>query len=186
MISSPSDNEDIDFEPEDEMGDIGALKAKMKKLRDELAETKKERSEYLDGWQRCKAEMVNTRRATAESSQRTAALAREAFIAELIPAIDSFDMAVGADGWQKVDAAWRSGVESIRSQIAAVLQSHGIETFAKEGDIFDPTLHEAIQEIEGKGEPGTVARVLRSGYRAGERLLRPAHVAIVTKNTDNT
>ena len=109
MISPPSDNEvdpseaEVNFEPEDELGDVGALKAKMQKLRDELAEVKKERSEYLDGWQRAKADLINTKRDSAQSSQRTASIAREAFITELIPAIDSFDMAMTSDTWQKVD-----------------------------------------------------------------------------------
>src|SRR3989344_4270616 len=71
MISPPSDNEspDIDFEHEDELGSVGALKAKMQKLRDELAEAKKERGEYLDGWQRAKADLVNAKRDFAQASQ---------------------------------------------------------------------------------------------------------------------
>lgn len=178
MISSPSDTEDIDFEPEDELGGIGALKAKLQKLRDELAQAKKERSEYLDGWQRAKADVVNVRREAAQSSQRAASLAREAFISELIPALDSFDMAMAGDGWKNVDSAWRSGVESINGQISSVLQSHGVESFGKAGEAFDAMRHEAIQEVEGKN-PGTVAAVLRRGYRIGDRILRPAHVAII-------
>ena len=185
MTVSRSDSE-IDFESEDELGTIGAVKAKMQKLRDELAEVKKERTEYLDGWQRAKADLVNTKRESAHVSQRSSTMAREAFISELIPAIDSFDMAMAGDGWQKVDPAWRSGVESIRSQITAVLQSHGVETFGAVGEIFDPTQHESIQEIDAKGEPGTIAKVLRSGYRTGERVLRPAHVAVIAKVPHDT
>ncbi|MFZ2555395.1 MAG: nucleotide exchange factor GrpE [Minisyncoccia bacterium] len=182
MISSPTENEDIDFEPEDELGGIGALKAKLQKLRDELAEVKKERSEYLDGWQRAKADVVNVRREATQSSQRSASLAREAFIAELIPALDSFDMAMAGEGWKKVDAAWRSGVESINAQISSVLQSHGVESFGKVGEVFDAMQHEAIQEVDGEN-PGTVAAVLRRGYRIGDRILRPAHVSIVRSSS---
>ena len=61
MISPPSENEDIDFEPEDELGSVGAIKAKMQKLRDELATAKKERQEYLDGWQRAQADRLARR-----------------------------------------------------------------------------------------------------------------------------
>ena len=46
------EREDIDFEPEDELGSVGAAKAKMQKLKDELEKVKAERHEYLDGWQR--------------------------------------------------------------------------------------------------------------------------------------
>ncbi len=176
MLSPLSDN-DIDFEPEDELGDIGALRAKMKKLRDELAEVKKERSDYLDGWQRAKADLVNTKRDFAQSSRQSASLAKESFIEELIPALDSFDMAMGSDAWNAVDAAWRKGVESIRTQILSICATNGVETFGKEGEHFNPELHEAIQEVEG-GESHVVAKVLRSGYRTEERILRPAQVAI--------
>lgn len=178
MISPPSENEDIDFEPEDELGGIGALKAKLQKLRDELEETKKERGEYLDGWQRTKADVVNIRREATQSSERAAASAREALIIELIPALDSFDMAMNGEGWKSVDPAWRNGVEGIYGQISSALQTSGVESFGKKGEPFDAMLHEAIQEVEGE-HPGTVAVVLRRGYRIGNRVLRPAHVALV-------
>lgn len=177
MIFAPSDNEDIDFEPEDELGDVGALQAKLKKLKDELAAVKKERQEYLDGWQRAKADLINAKKEAGETLQRATGIGKEIFIEELIPALDSFDLAMQGDAWQKVDAAWRSGVESIRSQILGVLAAQGIETFGKEGEKFDPMLHEAIQELDG-GDSHTVARVLRSGYRSKTRVLRPAQVAI--------
>ncbi|OGG60007.1 nucleotide exchange factor GrpE [Candidatus Kaiserbacteria bacterium RIFCSPHIGHO2_01_FULL_56_24] len=179
MISPPSDNEspDIDFEPEDELGSVGALKAKMQKLRDELAEAKKERGEYLDGWQRAKADLVNAKRDFAQASQRSASMAKEAFLEEMIPALDSFDMAMLSDAWQNVDPAWRKGVESIRTQILGILAANGVETFGKEGEEFDPMLYEAIQEADG-GVPHTVAKVLRSGYRTNDRILRPSQVTI--------
>jgi molecular chaperone GrpE len=177
MIFAPSDDADIDFEPEDELGDIGALQAKMKKLKEELAAVKKERQEYLDGWQRAKADLINAKKDAGEALHRATGAGKEYFIEELIPALDSFDMAMRGEAWQKVDAAWRSGVESIRSQILGVLAAHGIETFGKEGEGFDPMLHEAIQELDG-GDSHTLARVLRSGYRSKSRILRPAQVAI--------
>lgn len=176
MNSSP-ENEDLDFEPEDELGTVGAVKAKMAKLRDELKEAKAKRDEYLDGWQRAKADMVNAKRESVEAMQKSGAYARENLIEELIPALDSFDMAMQGDAWQKVDSAWRSGVESIQTQIERVLREYGVETFGKADEAFDPNLHEALQELEG-GESHMVAKVLRRGYRTKDRILRPAHVAI--------
>ena len=178
MISSPSDTEDIDFEPDDEMGDIGALKAKIQKLRDELIEVKKERGEYLDGWQRSKADMVNTKKDSAEALKRASTSGKETLIEDLLPALDGFDMAMGSESWHEVDAAWRKGVESIRAHIASVLKVHGIELLGAIGEVFDPTLHEAVQEIEGAGKSHTIAKILRSGYISSGRVLRPAQVII--------
>lgn len=178
-MNDDTQNEDIDFEPEDELGDVGALKAKIQKLRNELEAVKKERQEYLDGWQRAKADMVNARKDAAEALRRAQGVGVESFVAELIPALDSFDMAMAGEGWQKVGPAWREGVESILSQIVSALQTHGIEIFGNIGESFDPNTHEVIQEVDEEGEPGKIVRVLRRGYRSGDRILRPAQVAII-------
>lgn len=177
MISSPQEHEDLDFEPEDELGSVGAVKAKMQKLRDELKEAKQKRDEYLDGWQRCKADMVNTKKEVTESLSRAHGRGKEILVEELIPALDGFDMAMQGAAWNSVDAAWRNGIESIRAQIEGVLKSHGVEIFGKEGENFDPALHEPIQEVEG-GTSHTIAKVLRRGYRTVERVLRPAQVSV--------
>jgi molecular chaperone GrpE len=177
MISPPEEHEDIDFEPEDEMGSLGAVKAKMQKLRDELKEAKAKRDEYLDGWQRCKAEMVNSKKEALETAARATGRGKEILVEELIPALDGFDMAMQGDAWNSVDKAWRSGVESIKGQIEGVLRSHGVEIFGSAGENFDPALHEPIQEAEG-GASHTVAKVLRRGYRTKERVLRAAQVSV--------
>ncbi|MDO8575808.1 MAG: nucleotide exchange factor GrpE [bacterium] len=178
-MAKDSDAEDIDFEPEDELGSVGAVKAKMQKLRDELEKAKAQRQEYLDGWQRCKADSVNLRKETLANAERLGERAKEGFIEDIIPALDGFDMAAGSPAWESIDAQWRSGVEQIRNQLLDVLARHGVERFGKVGEKFDHTLHEAVQEdTEAAGEPHAILKVLRYGYRSGERVLRPAQVII--------
>jgi molecular chaperone GrpE len=186
MISPDNEHDDIDpsedevdFEPEDELGETGAAKAKMVKLRAELKEAQQKRDEYLDGWQRAKADMINAKKDAAEAAARAAGRGKEILVEELIPALDGFDMAMQGEAWNSVDKAWRSGIESIKSQIENVLKAHGVEIFGKEGEQFDPAVHEPIQEAEG-GVSHTVAKVFRRGYRTKERVLRPAQVAIFT------
>ncbi len=168
---------DVDFEPEDELGSVGAIKAKLAKLKEELEVIKKERAEYLDGWQRCKADMVNSRRDADEARARAFEVGRENFILSLLPALDSFDMAMQGDAWQKVDATWRIGVESIKTQIENVLVENNVSAFGAVGDKFDPSLHEPIQEEQG-GEAHIISKVFRRGYKAKNRILRPAQVAV--------
>ena len=172
-------SEDIDFEPEDELGETGAAKAKLKQLREELKEAKAKRDEYLDGWQRCKADAVNAKKDAQETATRAAGRGKEILVEELIPALDGFDMAMQGSGWESVDKAWRSGVESIKGQIEGVLKAHGVEIYGTEGEKFDPSLHEPIQEAEG-GDSHTIAKVFRRGYRTKERVLRPAQVSVFT------
>ena len=171
--------EDIDFEPEDELGDVGAAKAKTKKLRDELEKTKKERQEYLDGWQRAKADMINSRQEIVRQAERTGERKLESFIEDIIAALDGFDLAAGSPAWETVDKEWRSGIEQVKNQFLNALQRNGVERFGKAGDVFDHRLYEAVEETEDlPGKSGTVFRVLRYGYKMGDRVIRPAQVIV--------
>ena len=170
---------DIDFEPEDEMGTVGAVKAKMDKLRDELEKVKAERQEYLDGWQRAKADSINTRKDVLASAEREGKRAKENLIEDIIPALDGFDLAAGSPAWESVDAGWRSGVDQIRNQLLDVLSRHGVERYGKVGEKFDHALHEAVEERDDMpGESGEIVRILRYGYKMGSRILRPAQVIV--------
>ena len=177
MVSSRDDSEDVDFQPEEELGDIDAAKAKLKKLKEELEKVKKERQEYLDGWQRCKADGINAKKDVESRAARTAELLREALVHDIIPALDSFDMASESEAWNTVEPGWRGGMERVRDQLIEALKRHGIERYGKVGETLDHALHEVVQEAEDMpGKSGEIVRVLRSGYRAGERVLRPAQV----------
>jgi len=170
---------DVDFEPEEELGDLSAAQAKLRKLKSELAKTKSERQEYLDGWQRCKADSINARREMLQANQRAGARAKESLIEEIIPALDGFDIAAGSPAWGSVDAGWRSGIDQIRNQMLDVLARNGVERFGKVGEKFDHTLHEAVEERDDmSGESGTLARILRYGYKVNDRVLRPAQVIV--------
>jgi len=171
--------DDVDFEQEAELGDIGAAHAKLKKLKDELAKIKKERQEYLDGWQRCKADSVNLRREADARAARSAELLREELVRDIIPALDSFDMAQTSEAWAEVSDGFRSGMEHVQGQLIDALKKHGVERFGKVGDALDHSLHE-IAEMRNDiaGEPETIVRILRSGYKTKDRILRPAHVVL--------
>ncbi len=177
-LSGVGEELEVDMEPSDELGDIGALQAKLKKIRDELAAVKKEKQEYLDGWQRCKADAINQRKEFERGRERAVSVATEGLLEALIPALDSFDMAMGADAWQTIDSAWRVGVESIHQQLVAALEGAGVNFFGAVSDTYDPALHEILEEIDEEGEPGTVSRVVRRGWRLEDKVVRPAHVII--------
>ena len=178
-MTTADDKEEIDFEPEDEMGNVGAAQAKLKKLREELKEAKAKGDEYLDGWQRCKADSINSRKEAALYADRSHARGKESIIEDIIPVLDSFDMAMTSDSWNTVAEEWRSGMERIQSQLLDVLARHVIERFGKVGERFDHTLHEAIQELDDvAGESGEIIKVVRNGYRSKEYVIRPAQVIV--------
>jgi len=177
-MNDRSDDE-INFEPEDEMGDIGAAQAKIKKLREQLKEAQEKRDEYLDGWQRCKADSINARKEAAEKDTQAHGRGKETVIEDIVPVLDSFDMAAAGEAWLSVDENWRNGIDLIRNQLLDVLSRHGIERFGRVGDQFDHQIHEAVQEVDDMpGRSGEVVRILRYGYKMGDRVIRPAQVII--------
>jgi len=160
-------------------GDIAGAHAKIKKLRSELREAQQKRDEYLAGWQREKADAINGRKEALADADRRAERLKHAFVEELIPVLDSFDMATGSESWPEVNDGFRTGMEHVHDQLLEVLESNGVKRFGKIGERFDPRLHEAVQEVDDTaGASHEIVKVLRSGYREGEKILRPAQVIV--------
>lgn len=168
--------EDMDDIVMDEDGEDLSV-SKIKKLKAELAACKKERQEYLDGWQRLRADVANSKRESESAHARAVSQARESILADLAPVLDSFAMAFQGSAWEQVDESWRKGIEYIHTQFEQVLTTHGITTFGAPGEAFDPALHEATGTAEG-GPPDTVAAVSQAGYKIGTKVIRPARVTV--------
>lgn len=170
---------DIDYEPEGELGDMGAAQAKLKKLRGELKEAQIKAAEHLAGWQRCKADSVNARKDALRDAERAVEREKESFVYDLLPVLDSFDMATANDAFAAMGEEWKIGIQHIQNQLLGVLENHGVRRFGKLGDVFDPRIHEAAEETDDlPGESHSIVRILRHGYAAGERIIRPAQVII--------
>ncbi len=166
--------EDIIFDEED-VQDTQVVK----KLRNKLRNCEKEKREYLDGWQRAKADLMNSKKEAREVLERATAQSRETLAAELLPVLDSFDMAFRGEAWGNVDKVWQKGVEYIHTQLLGVLSAHGVEQFGKVGDTFDPNLYEAAKEREDKdAKPNTIVEVLQTGYKTKDSIIRPARVIV--------
>ncbi len=173
----PSD--EIEFEQDSKLGDLGVALAKIKKVKDELEKVKKERQEFLDGWQRCKADSVNARREALQAAEREAGRSRDILIHDIIPALDSFEMATASEAWGEIDKGWRTGMENVQNLLFDALAKSGVSRYGRVGEAFDPALHEMVdEEQEGAAASQTITRVIRSGYRIGERVLRPAQVIV--------
>lgn len=168
---------DVVFEGEE----MGNGPAAMKRLREKLKVTVKEKQEYLEGWQRAKADLVNVKREHEDARLRMMHMGKSAMIEDLISVADSFDMAFGnKEAWEKVDAQWRTGVEYIYAQFKRVLDDHGIEVIDPKGEDFDPEKHEAVEtvSVEEESEGGKVQSVLSKGYFFDGKVLRAARVKV--------
>ena len=115
--------EDIVIEREDEQP-----KDTIKRLRDNLKECTAKKQEYLDGWQRAKADVINSKKDFSKERERIKERAIEGVVSDLLPVLDSFEMAfVDEAAWQEIDAQWRSGVEHIHAQLKSMLKGYGVE-----------------------------------------------------------
>jgi molecular chaperone GrpE len=179
--------DDVSFEESTEEGDALSTSNKVKKLQAQIKELQKEKQEYLDGWQRARADYANLQKTTDEDRKRMRTLVEENFISELLPTVDSFLMAMSnKEAWEKIDPAWRTGVEYIYSQLMNTLESHNLKLFGEIGETFDPTKHEAVGEesTEDKKLDHKIAKVNQKGFMLGDSILRPARVSVYTLKKD--
>jgi molecular chaperone GrpE len=152
---------------------------------DPMVALAREAADYKDKLLRSLAEMENLRKRT----ERQVADAREygiaAFARDILAVADNMERALGAldaDLREKADAGTKAlldGVELTERELLKVLEKHGVKKFEPLDEKFDPNLHQAMYEVPDTSRPaGTVVRVIQPGYMIGERVLRPALVAV--------
>lgn len=143
----------------------------------ELAEAKA--AEYLDGWQRARAEFANAKKRLERSRVEARRNATVEVIGKILPVLDDFERALENVPETIAEDGWFEGIALIDRKLRDILQSENIERIETVGHPFDPNLHEAVlQEESDEYESGTVVKELQSGYRLDERVIRPAMVIV--------
>lgn len=164
------------------VGEDGAATSanKVKKIREKLKACEKERQEYLDGWQRSKADSINARKQEDVHRLEACARTRQELIEQFLPVLDSFELAFKDKGaWGKVDKNWRAGVEYIYSQLTKVLEENGVVPIDPKGELFDPQKHESVAAIEtNEADDSVVLEVVQKGYALNNIVVRPARVKV--------
>lgn len=153
---------------------------KVKKLRTYLRHCKKVRAEYLDGWQRARAEFQNYIKQTDKDMQDFRKFASERVILQMIPVLDNLAFACRSIPESIMENNWVKGIEQIQKQFSNVLTENGVEEIvARPGDAFNPVYHESVGEAESGGESGTIAEIFQKGYILHGKVIRAAQVKIV-------
>lgn len=177
-MSEGNVDDDVIFEPEED-GKTQNSAQKMKKLREERDKARKERDEYLAGWQRSKADYVNLQRRMREASSDVAKVAVSGIVGNIIPVFDSLEAARKAA--ENAGEGVQKGIDQVVAQLQSSLKEHGVLRFQpKEGDAFDPERHEPMQTVatEDKNLDNTVHECYQSGFELGGTIIRPARVAV--------
>ena len=145
---------------------------------DELVRTAAQRDEYLALAQRTQADFENYRKRIAREAQAAQERGMAGLARELLPALDNLDRALDA---ASSDDPLLEGVRLVRAELSAALARAGIEAFSPLGEVFDPSVHEAMATAEQPPEgsdSGTVVEVYQPGYRIGSNIIRPARVVV--------
>jgi molecular chaperone GrpE len=146
---------------------------------DELAETKRERDEYLELARRTKADFENYRKRVAKETSEALGRGKADLARQLLPALDNLERALAAGEDASAHQALVKGVAMVRDELHGRLEGAGVESFDPTGERFDPQLHEALSTRLDEGtEPGLVLETLEKGYRLNGQVLRPAKVVV--------
>ncbi len=153
----------------------------IKKLREKLKKCEAERLEYLTGWQRAKADLINARKRDEAERGEFAKFANEQLIMELIPVLGSFDMAMGnKEVWEKADKNWRTGVEYIYTQLVKALTDFGVKEINPLNEKFDHNLHEATsyEPITDEKLNHMILGIIQKGYSLNGKVLKAPKVKV--------
>lgn len=164
-------------EDKDEAGGVDSQR-RMDALKNKLRHCETEKREYLDGWQRSRAELINLRREEEKRFRDWKARLENDIISQFLSIADSFDIALGDRHREHLSAETEKGFALIRSQLENVLKRLGVTPIEAVGRMFDPKVHEAIEEITDEAAEGIVMAEPQRGYLRNGELLRPAQVKI--------
>jgi len=145
----------------------------------ELENTREKADEYLDGWQRSRAEFANFKKRVEKEQAQVYQNAAGSIIKKYLDVLDDLERALQNRPEEGDGAHWAEGIDLIYRKFLTILECEGITRMDTEGMFFDPTLHEAVtSEEDEQFESGQIIEVLQQGYKLGDRVLRPAKVRV--------
>lgn len=147
---------------------------KSKKSKDffqKLKVCQKEKQEYLDGWQRAKADLINFRQRQEKQMTEWQKMINEGLILELLPALDTLDSAIAS-------ADEKETYKMVKKQLEEILKKHGLEKIDCHNMKFDPALHEVIECEDGE-EDGKILEEIHCGYKLNGKVIRTSKVKII-------
>jgi len=141
---------------------------------EELAQARKELSERTLDLQRLQAEYLNYKRRVDRDRELVRQNATFAVLGPIIDVLDTIDRA-------REHGELEGGFKAVGEQLERAVASMGLVRFGDPGDAFDPTLHDALSHMGTSPDVNVVTcrHIVKSGYRFGDRVVRPAQVVVV-------
>jgi len=174
-MKEEQDEKEVQYEEESNESGAVEAKDKLKKLKEKLEQCQKEKQDNLAGWQRSQADFINYRRRQEEQMSEWSKMFGEGLLRDILPVLDTLDASISHSGESE------NGLVGVHNQLMKILVKHGLVEMKSVGEKFNPEYHEAIEQVEGKGEEGIIAETVQKGYLLNGKVLRIAK-AKVTKN----
>jgi len=150
-----------------------------------LAQAQEEVARLKDAWLRTAADFDNFRKRTRRELEDARRSGREDLLRVLLPIFDNLERAIQSAQRTSDVRAMADGLKMVDRQFVDALGREGISRVPTVGHAFDPSLHEAIQQVETSDHPaGTVLAEVQPGYLQGDRLLRAAMVVVAKPKSD--
>lgn len=148
-------------------------------LEEQLTAVQAEADDYKDRWLRSQAEFANARKRMEKQRLDTYSNATANVMDKLLPIVDDFGRAMENLPAEIEGHSWLEGIQLVQRKLFATLENFNVTPIEAVGEVFDPNLHEAItQAATDEFESGVVCRVLQTGYRIGDRVIRPSLVVV--------
>jgi molecular chaperone GrpE len=169
-------------EPED-VSEVPAIIAEeeITQLRTELDEALVKQNEYLNGWQRERAEFFNYKKRMEREQTQGGQNAFANAVRRYLDIADDLERALKSKNRPKDGdgATWADGIDLIYRKMVAAFEADGVKRIDTDCKFFDPNLHEAISHEDSPDhESGQIIEVVQPGYTLGERVIRPARVRV--------
>ncbi len=149
------------------------------RLQQELAESQAKANEYLDGWQRSRADFMNYKKRVDREQAEVYQRATGTIIKKYLEVVDDLELALRNRPEAGDGSVWANGIELIYRKLLTILENEGVQRIIPLGQLFDPNFHEAISlEPSDQTESGYIIGVLKSGYMLGDKVIRPALVRV--------
>ncbi len=175
MEESGSDIDSEDQVSSEEMN----LEDRVAALEISLEEMTAKADEYLDGWQRARAEFANYKKRVLRENTEIRQVARGEVIKLFLDIADDLDRALQDKPEQGEGESWAGGINIIFQKLRTRLEAEGIKPMNPLGEEFDPNIHEALMKEESdEYKSGQIIEVMQEGYWIGEKVLRPALVRV--------
>jgi molecular chaperone GrpE len=154
-------------------------KEEYEQLEKELEQSRQQATQNLEGWQRERAEFSNYKRRIEREQAQIAQNITGEVIKKYLIIVDDLERALKARPQEGEGAAWAQGIELIFRKVQNILEAEGVARIPAEGELFNPTIHEAISNEDSEDhESGEIIEVVQQGYKIGDRIIRPALVRV--------